>query len=175
MPKVQEKDGEITFVEKIPNGLRIFLVIAGLFIMFFVSYEMLIRPNWDGFSIFLMISICMSVGAVLLGGLLITAGLSSLSKTLGFTKESETIHSSYESSLMSFRKKTYKFSDVANISMNTDWSELPPSYSLKLIFKDGQEVEIGFFDKRDEAEQSLSRIEEIIGLKTERQPNKAYA
>jgi hypothetical protein len=59
--------------------------------------------------------------------------------------------------------------------MDTDWSDVLPSYSLKLIFKDGQEVEIGFFDKRDEAEQSLSRIEEIIGLKTERQPNKAYA
>jgi hypothetical protein len=66
---------------------------------------MLIRPNWDGFSIFLVISICMSVGAVLVGGLLMAAGLSSLSKKLVFTKKSETIHYSYESALMSFRKK----------------------------------------------------------------------
>jgi hypothetical protein len=35
MPKVQEKDGEIAFVEKISNGLRILLVIAGLFVMSF--------------------------------------------------------------------------------------------------------------------------------------------
>ncbi len=33
MPKVQEGDGEIIFLEKIPNGLRVFLSIVGLFVL----------------------------------------------------------------------------------------------------------------------------------------------
>ncbi len=73
--------------------------------MLVVPYEMLIRSKWNGFSVFLMISILLSVGAILVGGLFVAAGLFGLNKTLVFIKKSETIDYSYESALMPFRKK----------------------------------------------------------------------
>ena len=163
MPKVQESIDEIAFIEKVPNGVRIFLAIVGLIPMFLAPYELFIRSGWNGFSIYLIISILISIGAFLVGGLFVAAGLFGLNQTFIFSAKSKTIHYSYESALMPLRKKTYKFSDIAKISINThNWTDGPSTYSLQFIFKDGQKIETGSFEKRNEAEQSLNKVENLI-------------
>lgn len=163
MPKVQETDGQIAFIEKVPNGARIFLVIVGLFPIFLAPYELLIRPKWNGFSLYLIIPILISVGAILVGVLFVAAGLFGLNQTFIFMAKSKTIHHSYESALVPLRRKTYKFSDIAKSSINAhDWTDGPSTYSLQFIFKDGQKIETSSFKTRNEAEQSLNKVENLI-------------
>lgn len=163
MPKVQEKDSEIIFLEKVPNGLRVFLSIIGLFAMIFAPYELLVRPNWSGFSLYLIIPIIVSVGAFLLGSLFIVAGLFGLNQTLRISAKSESIIYSYDSALMPFRRKTYNFKDVTNIEVKIhDWTDGPSTYGLKFLFANGQKIEIGSFERRNEAEQYLSKVENLI-------------
>ena len=148
MPKVQEKDGEIIFLEKVPNGLRVFLSIIGLLPMFLVPYELLIRPHWNGFSLYLIILIIVSIGAFLLGSLFIVAGLFGLNQTLIFSAKSKSIIYSYESALMPFRRKTYNFRDIVKVEVKThDWTDSPSTYGLQFIFTNGQNIEIGSFEK----------------------------
>ncbi len=163
MPKVQEMEGQITFIEKIPIGVRVFLILVGLIPIFLAPYELLIRPGWHGLSIFLIVSILISIGAILVGGLFVAAGLLGLNQTLRFEANSESIHYSYESTLVPLRRKTYKFSDIAKTSINVhDWSEGPSTYSLQIFFTNGQKIETGSFEKRNEAEQALAKIETLI-------------
>ncbi len=163
MPKVQETDGQIAFIEKVPNGVRIFLTIVGLFPMFLAPYEFLIRPRWNGFSLYLIIPILISIGAILLGGLFVAGGLFGLNQTIVIVKKSRTINYSYESALMPLRKKTYQFSDITKVSINThDWTDGPSTYSLQFIFQDGQKITTGSFEKKAEAEQSLIIVENLI-------------
>lgn len=162
MPKVQERAGEIIFLEKVPNGLRVFLSIVGLFPIFITPYELLIRPNWQGFSINLLISIIVSIGAFLLGGFFLAAGLWGLNQTLIFTQKSKSVQYYYESALMPLRKKTYPFKDIEKISINRhDWSDGPSTYSLQVVFQDGQKIETGSFEKISEAEQYLNKVEKL--------------
>ena len=163
MPDVYETDGEITFVEKVPLGLRIFLTIVGLFPIFLAPYELLIRPQWNGFSMYLIIPILVSIGGILLGGLFLAAGLFGLNQTLVFVKETRLIHYSYESAIVPLRRKTYPFRDIAKILVNThDWTDSPSTYSLQFIFRDERKIETGSFEKRIDAEVYMNKVENLL-------------
>ena len=163
MPKVRETEDQITFIEKIPNGIRVFLILVGLIPMYLAPYELLIRPGWHGLSLFLIFSTLISIGAILVGGLFVAVGLLGLNQTLTFEGNSGTIHYSYESALVPLRRKTYKFRDIANASIHVhDWSDGPSTYSLQILLTNAQKIETGSFEKRNEAEQALTKIEKLI-------------
>ncbi|MFN8380778.1 MAG: hypothetical protein U0V02_02500 [Anaerolineales bacterium] len=160
---VYENDREITFVEKVPLGLRIFLTIVGLVPMFLAPYELLVRPHWDGFSLYLIIPILVSIGMILLGGLFLVAGLLGLNQTIVFVKESRVIHYSYESTLMPLRRKTYRFNDIAKVLVTThNWTDSPSTYGLQFMLRDGQKIEVGNFEKRIDAEEYMNKVENLI-------------
>jgi hypothetical protein len=162
-PKVQETAGRITFFEKVPNGARIFITLVGLIPIFLAPYELLIRPRWNGFGIVLAFSILISIGAILIGGLFVAIGLLGLNQTLAFDSASRSIYYSYESALIPLRRKTYKFSDITKISVSVhDWSDSPTTYSLQVLLTNGQKIGIGNFENRNEAEQSLAKVESLI-------------
>lgn len=163
MSKVQENYGEIIFLGKVPNGLRVFLSIIGLFPMIFAPYELLIRPNWEGFSIYLIIPIVVSIGTFLLGGLFLAAGLFGLNQTLIFSAKTRLVTYSYDSALLPIRRKTYKFSDVAKFEIKThDWTDGPSTYALQFFFTKGHKIEMGSFEKRNDAEQYLGKVEKLL-------------
>gem|GEM_PF-2061881 len=125
-------------------------------------YEFL-RPNWGEFSLYFVFLVIISIGAIVLGGMFMLAGLLGLNQTLRFTVSSKTVHYSYESTLAPLRRKTYKFSDIVKVEVTThDWTEGPTTYGLKFTFKDGQRTEPCSFGKKDEAEQFLAKVENLI-------------
>ncbi len=162
MSKIQETNEEIIFTENVPNGLRIFLFLIGVIPAFIVPYKFL-QPHWGEFSLYFVFLVIISIGAILLGGMFMAAGLFGLNQILRFTIKSKTILYSYESTLMPLRRKTYKFSDIANIEIIThDWTEGQSTHGLKFTFKDGQKTEPCSFEKRNEAEQYFGKIENLI-------------
>lgn len=163
MTKVQENKSELAFTEKMPNGLRIFLSILGLTAIIFAPYSFLVRPQWNGVGLFLVFPILFSVGAILLGGFFLAAGLFGLNQVLLVSGGSRAIHYSYESTLIPLRKKIFRFSDLISLEVNThDWTDGPSTYSLQFFFANGQKIEIGSFTTKEEAEQYRLKIEKLI-------------
>ena len=163
MTKVQETNEEIVLTEKLSNGLRFFLFCVGWFPIFLAPYELLVRPHWNGFSLYMIIPIIISVGAIAVGGLCVIAGLLGLDQTLQFHVETRTINYFYKSAITHLRRKTFKFSDIAKSEIHEhDWSDGPPSYGVQFVFWDGQKIEIGIFEKRAEVEKYLNKVEKLI-------------
>jgi hypothetical protein len=163
MPDVQDRDGELVFFESVPNGARIILSVIGLIPVILVPYELLIRPNWNGLSLFIIPPIVISIGAILVGGLFVAAGLLGLDQTLAIVERTGTIHYSYRSALVALRRKTYRFSDVARAGIKVhDWSDGPSTYGLEFAFLDGQKIEIARFENRPEAERYLRKVEGLL-------------
>ncbi len=163
MLKVQETNEELIFINTISTGLRIFLFFVGWIPAILAPYELLIRPRWNGVSLFMIIPILIAVSAVAVGGLCIGAGLLGLNQTLRFHLKKKTIHYAYESPLTHLGKKTFTFSELAKCEIKEhDWSDGPPSYGMRFIFLDDQKIDMGSFEKKAEAEQYLNKVETLM-------------
>ncbi|MBP6178168.1 MAG: hypothetical protein KA473_06355 [Anaerolineales bacterium] len=163
MTQIQEKENELTFTEKVPNGIRIFLSILGLIGVFFAPYSFLVRPQWNGVGIYLALPILISIGAILLGGSFLAAGLFGLNQILNFSVKTRTIHYSYESMIMPIHKKNFRFSELVKFEITKhDWTDGPSTYSLQFFFASGQKIEIGNFKNKEEAEHHRVKIEKLI-------------
>jgi len=163
MPQVRNSDDQIEFTERVSSGWRIFFFLVGLF-PFLAPYELLVRPNWQEVSFFMIIPIIISLGAIAVGGAFMLAGMLGLNQSLRFEAASRTVVYVYETALTSVREKRYKFGEVAHIEINVhDWESRPSTYGLQVTFTDGRKVEVGSFAKKDDAEQYLGRIEKLIG------------
>ncbi len=163
MPKVKEWEGGIAFIDEIPNGVRVFVSIIGLIPMILVPYELLLRPGWEGFSLFMIMPIVISIGGILVGSFFVAAGLFGLNQTLVFRKKDRSIVYSHESALVPLSRRKYKFSDVASAEIiPRDGSDGPTTYGLQFIFNNGRKVETGSFEDGKKAEHYLSLIKRLI-------------
>ena len=163
MPKVQEWEGGIAFIDKISIGVRFFVFIIGLIPMFLVPYELLLRRPWEGFNLFTIMSIIISIGGILVGSFFVAAGLFGLNQTLVFRVKDRSILYSHESALVPLSRRKYKFSDVVNAEIiSRDWSDGPSTYGLLFIFNNGRKVETGSFEESGQAEHYLSKVKRLI-------------
>lgn len=163
MTIVQETNEGITFTETVPRGLRIFFCLIGLVPMLLAPYQLLFQPPWQEFSRYMVIPILVSLGAILVGGLLIAAGLFGLNQTLQVLVRPGVIHYSFGSALIPVRTKTFRFSDVAKFELKTnDWGDGPPTYRLQFVLDDGQKIETGSFANREQAKAYLDKIASFL-------------
>ncbi|MCK6463153.1 MAG: hypothetical protein L6Q29_05060 [Candidatus Pacebacteria bacterium] len=163
MSNIHETNNEeIIFTENVPNGLRIFLVLIGVIPTFVAPYKFL-QPHWGEFSLYFVFLVIVSIGAILLGGMFIVAGVFGLNQKLQIKIKSKTILYSYESAFFPLRKTIYKFSDVSNIEIKTrNWQEGHSTYGLQFNFNNGQTIETYTFEKQAEAELYLSKVKNLI-------------
>ncbi len=127
MSRVYLTDDRIEFREPMSYGLRIFAFLAGLF-PFLTPYELLIRPGWPEFSIFVIIPIIVSAGAIAVGGLFILAGILGMHQCLRFDAASRTIAYAYKTAITSLCEKRYQFADLSTIEIALrDWESRPPT------------------------------------------------
>ncbi len=163
MTKVQEGSAEIVFSEKVSSGVRVFLCIVGAFPVIFVPYELLIRPQWNEAGLPILFPSIISLGAILVGGMFIVAGLFGLNQTLRFSIQSRTILHSYESPFIPLRKTTYGFGDVTGLEIKTrNWNDGPSTYGLQVVFNNGRHLELGGFASKSEVEGYQHKVETLI-------------
>jgi uncharacterized membrane protein YhaH (DUF805 family) len=159
---INESNGQLSFTDRMPRGLRVFIFLAGL-IPFLAPYELLIRPRWHDVNVLLIFPVLISLGAVGVGIMFMLAGVLGLNQTLCFDISSRSVRYSYETAITQVRRKHYQFSDLEQIEIRTtDWESKPPTYGLRLIFADGRKVEMCDFDTRDEAEDYVNRIQNLV-------------
>ncbi len=163
MPSFLAENDQIVFSERMPAGLRILLIVFG-FVPFLAPYDLLIRPDWTGFSLALVFAIVISLGAVAVGLLFIFSGFFGLNQVLHFDGSTRTIFYAYETPLIPIRRFRYQFGDVTEMKVNThDWSEGPSSYGVQVILNDGRKTEVGSFAKEIEADDALEKVRQLIG------------
>jgi hypothetical protein len=159
---LSQSNGQITFSERMPWGLRVIISLLG-FLPFLAPYELLIRPRWQEVNLILIVPVIISLGAILVGVTFILAGVLGLNQTLRFDSFSKSVLHTYETAITRVRRKRYDFGDVRQIEIKTtDWESRPPTYGLRVSFADGRKVEAGDFASRDEAQDCLSRIERLL-------------
>jgi hypothetical protein len=163
MTIIQKNDSELIITEKVPAGLRIFLSILGLIAMTVAPYKLLIQPDWEGFSLYLVIPLIISFGAILIGGIFIIAGIFGLNQTLIVSAKMKSIQYSYESVLLPLRKKTYKFTEITSLEIIThDWTDGPSTYGIQVNLSGGEKISTGSFKNENEAGHQITLIEQLI-------------
>lgn len=162
MKHISDADGQLTFTEHMPRGFRVVVFLIG-FLPFLAPYELLIRPRWQEVNLMLIFPAVISLGAVMVGGLFMLAGVLGLNQTLRFDSFSKSVLYTYETAVTRVRRKRYDFGDVRHIEIKTtDWDSRPPAYGLRVSFVDGLDVEVGDFANRDEAQDYLNRIQNLL-------------
>ena len=162
MPHITESDGQIELTERMSPGLRVFVLLVGL-VPLIAPYELLIQPRWQAFSLLFALGRLVSAGAVAVGLAFVLIALLGLNQRLQFNARQKLIIYSHKTAVTPRRTKRYSFDDVEQIEINThDWSDSPTTHGLQVTFKDGRRVEIGSFSHKNEAEQCLSRIENLM-------------
>jgi hypothetical protein len=162
-PSYFAENDQITFSERMPTGVRILLIVFG-FVPFLAPYDLLVRPGWGGFSIFLVVAVIISLGAVVVGFILIFSGLFGLNQELHFDGSTRTIYYAYKTPLIPIRRFRYQFDDVSDMKVIThDWSEAPSTYGVQVIFRDNRKTEVGSFAKEIEAAEALESVRQLIG------------
>jgi hypothetical protein len=152
----------ILLSERMPAGLRVFMVLVGLF-PFIAPYELLLRPGWREFNLALLISILVSLGAVAVGLICLAAGLFGLNQTLRLDPSTHTLIYTYETALTPLRKRVYRFEDLTNLEVTChDWSDGPSTCSLRLFFSDRKKIELGHYKNRPSAEADRARLAQAI-------------
>ncbi len=163
MTDIHDNEGELIFSEKVPAGLRIFLSILGLIASTLAPYELLIRPKWSEFTPFLIIPVVISIGAIIVGGSFVAAGLFGLNQTLIISAKTRSIQYYYESVFLPLRRKTNRFTEISRLEITTfDWTDGPTTYGFCVIFSGGQKISMGNFKTRDEAALYVTKIEQLM-------------
>jgi len=162
MPEVIESEDQLVFAERMSPALRVFIFLLG-FVPLIAPYELLYKPNWQGFSLFMILPIIISLGATSIGLTFMAAGLLGLNHALHFDAASKTAFYIYESSITPLRRRQYDFAEVAGVEINVHtWDSGPDTYGLRITFADGRKVEVGSFAEREEADKYLRRIQEML-------------
>jgi hypothetical protein len=159
---LSDADGQLTFTEPMPWGLRVVIILLG-FLPFLAPYELLIRPRWQGVSVWLILPAIISLGATIVGVMFILAGVLGLNQTLRFDELSKSVLYTYETAITPVRQKRYAFCDIVQIEIKTtDWDSKPPTCGLRVTFADGRKVEVSDFASQDEAQDYLNRIRNLL-------------
>ncbi len=162
MPTFLADPDQIVFTERMPAGVRIFLVLVG-FVPFLAPYDLLIRPDWVGFSLPLVFAIFVSLGAVAVGLFFIFSGLFGLNQELHFFGRTRTVEYAYSTPLIPIRRFRYQFGDIVETRVIThDWSESPSTYGVQVVFRDDRKTEVGSFAKEIDAEEALEKVRQLI-------------
>ena len=162
MPEVIESETQLVFVERMAPAFRVVVFVIGFFPLI-APYELLIKPNWQGFSLFMILPIIISLGATSIGLTFMAAGLLGLNHALHFDAASKTAFYIYETAITPLRRRQYDFAEVATVDIHVHtWDSGPDTYGLRVTFADGRKVEVGSFPDKDEADKYLQRIQAML-------------
>ncbi len=159
MEAIVQTDDRIEINERMSTGLRVFLIILGLF-PWLAPYELLIKPGWNGFNLSTLVFLAISLGAIAVSLAFIGASIFGLNQTLTIDRTRRTITHVYEATAIPLRVKTYAFGQVQSIEIiKHDWESGPSTYGLKFTFNDGHHTEPGCLSSQEEARQWKEQIE----------------
>lgn len=159
MPQVIERPHQLLIREHTSGMMRVVLVVLGLLPTILAPYELLIRPGWREISVIMIIPLLISLGAILVGGALIAAGILGVNQTLLVDGEVHALVQSTETAITPLRKQVYTAREVEHIRIvPRDWSDGPPTFTVQILLRNNRKIELSSFEKKSDAEYVAGRI-----------------
>jgi hypothetical protein len=163
MPVVNEAEGILEIQEHMTWSMRGFFILIGCFPLI-APYQLLIQTKWISYINFLfLLSLLISLGAIVLSGFLFFAAFAGLSTSLTFNRHSQTFTYIRYAPIVPYRRELIAFDSINSIELDKhDWSDGPPSYSLKINLYDGRHFKSSSFDSLDLAEDTRSKAYTLV-------------
>ena len=163
MPSIVESDFKLLIQDKMAPGKRVLFGLLAL-IPLLAPYQLIILPDWESyFNFFFILALLISIGALLVSGLLIWATIAGLDSWMRFNKQDQTFTYAYSAPILPFRTFAYPLESVQKISVEThEWSDGEPSYSIKVYLLDGREHKTGSSWDKAEIEGTVERVNNYL-------------
>jgi hypothetical protein len=163
MPVVNEDDGILEIQEHMTWGRRGFFFLLGCFPLI-APYQLLIQTKWiSHFNFLFLLSLLISLGAIALSGFLFFAAFAGLSTSLIFNRHTQVFTYIRYAPIVPYRRESIAFDAINSIEIDKhDWSDGPPSYSIKVNLHDGRTFKSSSFDSLDLAEDSRNKAQTLV-------------
>ena len=160
---IEDPNGTLEFRSTISPGTRTLLLI-GAAIPLIAPYELLLKPRWDSLqSLFIVIAVLISLGAVAVSALLAAAALFGSSERITFDWRRNTIAYACKSALLPLRLCEFPMSSVTSVATSMEtWTDGPPCYKLIVSIDGHRNVVAGPFEDRTVVERYRERIERLM-------------
>jgi hypothetical protein len=163
MPELTESEGRLEIASPMRAGMRVFLTLVGL-VPLLAPYQMLVQVEWRSYAnVPFAFALLVSLGATAVSFLFLAAALAGVSSRLVLDRaRAEIVHTAW-APLVKKRVSVHAFSDVTAVRIEThEWSDGPPSYTLKIDTADGKPIETGSTESRSEMEAAKARVDAFL-------------
>ena len=163
MDSIKHTDDKLEFVNQLSVSARIFFFLLGL-VPLLAPYELLIKPSWNGrINIIMLFFFVLSIGAVSVSVLLVSAALFGRSQHFQFDALNRIVIYRFKTVVHPFREERYEFSQIEAVQIKVnEWDSRPDTYDISMKIRDKNEMKFGDFASRQEAEHYLTILETII-------------
>lgn len=147
-----------------PAGRRIFFGVAAL-VPLLAPYELLFSVRWDTWMHpFFFLAALVSVGALAITGLLLFAAVAGLESQMILDQAQNRFTYSERAPILPTRVHQLPLEAVRAVTVEThNWSDGPPSYSLKISAAGGRSFATASSDSREEIENLRERAIRLLG------------
>ena len=163
MLKVVESNGVLEIRTVMTAGMRLLLVLFSL-VPLLAPYELILVPDWqDYFNVYFVFVLIISVGALAVSAFLVWAAIAGLNSRLSFDRAEGTFTYSAAAPVVRMRSFRYPMSHVADVQVKEhDWSDGPPSFSLRVVMADQRAFDSGSTWSREEIEAIRQKVSSFL-------------
>ena len=163
MPTVTQLENSLEIREDMTLGRRGFFLLLALFPLL-APYELLLRPGWRSiFHPVFFLSLLISIGAVFLSGFLAFAAFAGLSTLLRFEQTSRIFTYMHQAPIVALRRERIAFDAIDFVEIEKyDWSDGEPTYSLRVLLKDGRSYKSASFETLEQAQEAHHQATRIL-------------
>ncbi|MBU2102642.1 MAG: hypothetical protein ABH865_02820 [Candidatus Omnitrophota bacterium] len=159
---IKENDRYIEFSNRMSVGLRIMLFLFGL-LPLFAPYELLIKPRWTGFSLFALLPIIISLGAIAVSVFFLAAALIGLDGVVRFERKKRIVVYGRKALCVRYQESHYSMSDIRSFEIEErEWTDGPKYYVLAMIVRGGKKISFGEFSAQVSAAQYREKLEAAV-------------
>lgn len=128
-------------------------------------YELIIVPDWDNYlNPYFLFVLIISIGSLAVSGFLVWAAIAGINSMMHFDKPRQMFIYQADAPVMPIRKVEVPIATIRAFEIEThDWSEGSPSYSFKVVMKDGHEYSCGSSWSKTEIEEIKEQVERFLG------------
>jgi hypothetical protein len=165
MPEIIEADNRLEIQDKTPPLKRLVFVLLALFPLL-APYELLIEPDWNEYLHFMFFfALIVSAGALAVTVFFFWAAIAGMNVLMRFDKENNTFTYMWDAPVFSIRKFEHPLKSIKLIDIEKhEWSDSPPSYSLRIETEDGKKFTCGSSGFAGEIEKIKDRVISFLNL-----------
>jgi len=148
-----------------PAGTRVLFLLLALFPLL-APYELIFRIRWNDYlNPFFLLAAIISAGALALSGFLIWAAIAGLNTAMTFDLRLGIFRYTSQAPILRRRVQEYPLRSVSELAVEThEWSDGPPTYSLKIVLADGNALSLSACWSRAEVDAARNLAAAFINL-----------